>query len=183
MAPLDIHTYDDPILRETARPIETITDRHRSLAADMSKTMYEANGIGLAGNQVGVTERVIVVDVDWVARSEEAREPIRQPVPMINPEVFEEDDEDDVFKEGCLSLPEIQGEVWRPMWIRYRYTDLDGRIREQKADGMLARCILHEVDHLNGVLFIDRMAPNERRKLAGKLSKLRRARSNLFQLW
>ena len=95
---------------------------------------------------------------------------------MLNPEILEEGAADDVLNEGCLSLPEIEGDVWRPTHIRFRYQDLAGVAIEREADGLLARCVLHEVDHLNGILFIDRLAAPERERLAGKLAKLRKLR-------
>jgi peptide deformylase len=176
MAQLEIFTYDDPVLRETARPITAVQPRHRQLGRDMAESMYASRGIGLAANQVGLTERIIVVDVDW-PKSEDRRDgPAYQPRVLVNPEVLEAGDEDDPYVEGCLSLPGIEGEVWRPTRIRYRYLDLEGKPVEAEAQGLLARCIQHEVDHLNGILFIDRMEAEERERLAGKLAKLRRTR-------
>lgn len=174
MALMEIKLYDDPVLREKARLIAAVEERHRQLGADMAETMYAAHGIGLAANQVGLTERIIVVDVDWPeVDSDDWRD--YQPTVMINPEVLEESADDDVYEEGCLSLPEINGEVWRPVSIRYRYTDLDGVTHECEASDLQARCIMHEIDHLDGILFIDRMATEPRRGLAGKLAKLRQS--------
>ena len=126
-------------------------------------------------------ERIIVVDVDWPRLKKENSNPFRRPIVMINPEVLEESEEDDVYIEGCLSLPGIEGNVWRARRIRYRYQDLSGRTHEKKAEDLLARCIMHEVDHLNGILFIDRMVPEDRRKVAGQLAKLRKAKKNVIQ--
>ncbi|HPK01181.1 MAG TPA: peptide deformylase [Candidatus Sumerlaeota bacterium] len=173
---LPIRIYDDPILRETARPIEQVTDRLRALARDMAETMYEARGIGLAANQIGELERIIVVDVDWASRNGRRALP-RNPLTLINPEILDDSVEDDVCSEGCLSIPGVEGDVWRPVRIRYRYTDLEGRTHEDEAEGLRARCIQHEIDHLNGVLFIDRMTPEERARLAGALAQIRRKRS------
>ena len=172
MATLKIRTYGDPVLREKARPVTAITERHRQLAHDMAETMYQGRGIGLAANQVGETDRLVVVDVDWPDHEDKKG---YQPSPtfMFNPEVLEESPEDEHCKEGCLSLPGIDGEVWRPLWIRYRYQDMNGQWQERKASDLLARCILHEIDHLDGRLFIDRVAPDSRRQLAGKLGVLR----------
>lgn len=171
MAKLNLFYYDHPVLRETAQPIESITDRHRELARDMAETMYHHNGIGLAANQVGVTERIVVVDVDWPDQPKRQK---RTPLVLINPEIIDESIEDEIYSEGCLSLPEINGDVWRAIRIRCRYQSLDGQIQEIEAEGLKARCILHEVDHLNGTLFIDRMDPDERQKIAGKLNQLRK---------
>jgi peptide deformylase len=170
MALLPITLYGETPLRETARPIEAITERHQALARDMAETMYQARGIGLAANQVGLLERIIIVDVNW---NEDERKPNLRPVAMINPEVLEESVEDEESSEGCLSLPGINGDVWRPLRIRYRYLTIHGKRVETEAEGLEARCILHEIDHLNGVLFIDRMSAAERAKLAGKLAQLR----------
>jgi len=176
MNKLDIKIYDDPLLREKARPIEAITAGHQQLAAEMAETMYQDRGIGLAANQVGVPERMIVIDVEWSEKRNGKNAHPPNPIAMLNPEILEEGTEDDVLNEGCLSLPEIEGDVWRPIHIRFRYQDLAGVAIEREADGLLARCVLHEVDHLNGVLFIDRLAAPERERLAGKLAKLRKLR-------
>jgi peptide deformylase len=174
MPKLPISYYGQPVLRETARPVERIAERHRKLAADMAETMYEARGIGLAANQVGLLERIIVVDVDWSDRKSKKEVQARNPIAMINPELIEESVEDDVYSEGCLSIPSIEGDVWRPVKIRYAYTDLSGKRIEETAEGLKARCIQHEIDHLNGTLFIDHLTPDARGKLAGKLTELRR---------
>ena len=174
MAKLEIRIYDDPLLREKSRPIGKITDWHRQLGQEMAETMYDSRGIGLAANQVGVSERMIVMDTTWSERDGRKAQP-RNPIVMINPQVLSESGQDEVRSEGCLSLPEIEGNVWRPLRIRYRYQDLEGKLIEQDAEDLQARCILHEVDHLDGILFIDRMAPPLRQKLAGKLNKLRKS--------
>lgn len=175
MSKMEIRIYGDPVLSEVAKPIEKITERHRALAADMVETMYASNGIGLAANQVGLTERIIIVDAAWTD-DEDKKNHKKNPIAMINPEVVEEGVEDDVYCEGCLSLPEIEGDVWRPTRIKVRYQTLDGETVERDAFKMEARCIMHELDHLNGVLFIDRMATDDRLKLAAKLNKLRKSR-------
>lgn len=174
MARMPIKIYDDPILREVAQPIARIDERLRQIAQDMVETMYESRGIGLAANQVGLTERIIVVDVNWSEKR--GGKGMRNPTVMFNPEVLEESVADEADTEGCLSLPDIEGSVWRSLRIRYRYLDLQGKTVEAEAVDLQARCILHELDHLNGVLFIDRMAPAERERLAGKLAILRQTR-------
>jgi peptide deformylase len=171
MALLELRIYDDPILRRAAEPIERITSRHRELAHDMAETMYDARGIGLAAIQVGVLERLIAIDVDWV-RAEEGEKVVKKPIVMINPIVIAQSIEDDVYKEGCLSLPGIEGDVWRPLRVRVRHQRLNGETIERDCEGLLARCVLHEIDHLDGVLFIDRMAKDKRRKLAVALDRL-----------
>jgi peptide deformylase len=174
MSSLAIHVYGDPILRQKARTIARVEERHQQFARAMAEAMYGARGIGLAANQVGLLERLIVVDVEWSDRKTKADKGLeRCPIMMINPEILDESVEDDQTAEGCLSLPEMEGSVWRPSRIRYRYLDLAGRAIEAEATGLLSRCIQHEIDHLDGVLFIDRMAPDAREKLAGKLASLR----------
>jgi peptide deformylase len=168
---VDIYIYDDPVLRERAEPIKKITERHRELARDMAETMYAASGIGLAGPQVGLMERIIIVDVEWSHGEEDDPIP-RRPITMINPEILEETVEDDVYKEGCLSIPGIEGDVWRPIGIKVRYQTLEGETKEIEAEDLFARCIQHEIDHLDGILFIDRMPPKERKKLNVPLEEL-----------
>jgi len=174
MTALEIIIYDDPVLREKAKPIKRVAPRHAELAAGMTEAMFGAKGIGLAANQVGVTERLIVIDGDPEESKKNGKG--RHARAMINPEVLEESKDDNVYEEGCLSLPDIRGDIWRPTRIRLRYQDLEGRVHEEEARDLVARCILHEIDHLDGVLIIDRMTPDARRKLAGKLRKLREAR-------
>lgn len=176
MALLDIRLYGDPMLREKAQPIEEITDEHRRLAEDMAETMYEASGIGLAATQVGRLVRLIVVDVNW-ARAENPETEPKRPKAMINPEILKESAEDDEYQEGCLSLPGIEGEVWRSVQIKVRYTTLDGETVEQECEDLHARCILHEIDHLDGTLFIDRMSPAGRKELDRPLRLLAQSAS------
>lgn len=174
MSKLEIRIYGDPVLHEVARPIEQITPRHRELAVDMIETMYASNGIGLAANQIGVAERIVIVDTGWAGKNGKKAQP-RNPLVMINPEVIQEGVQDDVYSEGCLSLPEIEGDVWRPVRIKVRYQTLEGETVEREAAELEARCMMHEIDHLNGILFIDRIAPDERERLAGRLAQLRKA--------
>ena len=174
MAKLSIKIYGEPILRERAQEIEKIEPRHKTLAADMAETMYAARGIGIAANQVGSRERIAIVDVHWAETEDEPGGAQFQPRTLINPEIVEESPDEDVYNEGCLSMPEVEGDVWRPVRIRYRYTNLEGERLEKEATGMEARCILHELDHLNGALFIDRLSPEDREKMVGKLAALRR---------
>ena len=172
---LEIEIYGDEVLGEKSRPIEHIDGEIENLARRMAESMYASKGIGLAANQVGRAIRLVVMDVDWPKRDED--DPNRQqPTTLINPEVIEEGAEDDVFCEGCLSVPGIEGDVWRPTWIRYRYRNLKGKQIEAEARDMQARCIMHEIDHLDGVLFVDRMLTEDRRRIAGQLAKLRKSR-------
>jgi len=144
MATLEIATYPDPILLSEARPVSRVTRRVRRLAHDMLETMYDAPGVGLAAPQVGVRQRVIVVDVG------------EEPIVLINPEITAAEGEQ-VGLEGCLSLPDLVGEVPRAEWVVERGLDLHGRPLTVEGEGLLARALQHEVDHLNGILFIARV--------------------------
>lgn len=174
---LPIRKYGDPVLRQVAEPVSRVTDELRQLAADMGETMYEANGIGLAANQVGDLRRILVIDVADVGERAggEARQrgPARQLEVFINPVVLWESPEDDDYNEGCLSMPGIEGDVYRPIAIRLRWMDLEGAEHEEEADGIRARVLLHEIDHLDGKLFTDRLGLLARQRVAGKLRRLR----------
>ena len=135
--------------------------------------MYAAKGIGLAAIQVGVARRVVVIDLQ--EEQDEAGQPIRKPQAFINPEVIEESEELSVYSEGCLSIPEQYADVARPARCRVRWLDTDGEVQEAAMDGLLATCMQHEIDHLNGVLFIDHVSRLKRDMLLKKLTKLRRA--------
>ncbi len=168
MAKLDILILPDPVLRKVAAPVTSVDDRVRKLADDMLETMYDAPGIGLAAPQIGVLERVIVCDV---ATDEEA-----EPAPMvlINPEIEWSSEDTKVYEEGCLSIPEYVEEVTRPASIRVAYLDRDGAAQTVEADGLLAVCLQHEIDHLNGVLFIDHLSRLKRERVTKKFAKAAR---------
>jgi len=168
MAQLPIFIYDDPVLRRKAKPVREVDDDLRKLAVDMMETMRTAHGIGLAANQVGSLQRLIVVDVSGMEDV-----PDIPPLVMFNPEVLREEGSF-IMEEGCLSIPDIREEVERPELIRLRFKDLEFRDHEIEAGGILARVILHEIDHLNGVLFIDRLGAVKRKLLRGRLNKIRR---------
>jgi peptide deformylase len=165
---LPIYTYEHSILRRRARAIKQNDDQIRRLGEDMLETMRKANGIGLAGNQIGLLHRIIVVDV---SESEEFK--TVPPLIMLNPEVVGEEGEW-AMEEGCLSIPEIREEVVRAETIHVRYRDPDFEQREIEARGLLGRVILHEIDHLDGVLFIDHLNSLKRKILRGRLNKIRR---------
>jgi peptide deformylase len=148
MSILDIVTIPDPVLRQTAQPFERVDDEVRRLAKDMLDTMYDAPGIGLAAPQVGVSRRLIVLDV-----SEKDGE--TNPLVMINPEIVRLAGERRSYEEGCLSIPDVKVEIERPAGLTVRYLDRDGRLQELSAEGLLATAIQHEVDHLDGRLIID----------------------------
>ncbi|MGC6536295.1 MAG: peptide deformylase [Candidatus Puniceispirillaceae bacterium] len=150
MARLPIIHVPDDVLRKTAQPVTTVTSEIRQLLDDMAETMYDAPGIGLAANQIGSLERLIVMDCG----DDDAPELWQ----MINPEIIWESEEQSKLEEGCLSIPGHNAEVTRPASVRARYMNIEGNICEMEADGLLAACIQHEIDHLNGVLFIDHLS-------------------------
>ncbi|MFP5516122.1 MAG: peptide deformylase [Alphaproteobacteria bacterium] len=168
MARLPILVAPHPILKRKAQPVAEVDARVVKLMDDMVETMYDANGIGLAAPQVGVLDRVIVVDVH------EKGEPAN-PIRLANPEIVWSSDEKAVCEEGCLSVPEQYAEVTRPQRIRVRYLDEKNQQQEIEADGMLATCIQHEIDHLNGVLFVDYLSMLKRNILLKKVQKLQKA--------
>lgn len=167
MALLPILVAPHPVLKQKAKPVAKVDARVATLMDDMLETMYDAQGIGLAAPQIGVLDRVIVVDVH------EKDEPSR-PLKMANPEIVWASDEQVPCEEGCLSVPEQYAEVTRPKAVRVRYLDQQNEIRELEAEGMLATCIQHEIDHLNGVLFVDHLSMLKRSMILRKLQKQQR---------
>ncbi len=174
----------DAQLRLVSTPVEEITPEIRTLVADMFDTMYDAPGIGLAAIQIGAPWRVVTLDVAKRAASEaeedepeggEAQEKRdaqpREPMAFINPEITWSSDETSVYEEGCLSIPEYYEEVERPASVKVAYTDLDGKRQEIEADGLLATCLQHEIDHLNGVLFIDHLSRLKRERVTKRFAK------------
>lgn len=162
-----ILTAPDPTLTQVSKPVTKVDDAVRRLMDDMLETMIAADGIGLAAPQIGVLKRVVVIDV---SRKGEAMKPLR----MANPEIIEASDEDIDYEEGCLSVPEHYAEVTRPARVTVRYLDEQNEIREIKAEGVLSVCIQHEIDHLDGVLFIDRISSLRRNMILRKLVKARK---------
>ena len=165
MALLPILTYPDPRLHTVARPVAAVDARIRALIADMLETMYEANGIGLAATQVDVHERLVVIDV-----SEERNEPMV----LVNPEIVWASEDKQVSDEGCLSVPNIYDGVERSRAVRVRALDADGQSRELSAEGLLAVCIQHEMDHLLGKVFVEYLSPLKRNRIKTKMLKARR---------
>ena len=176
----------DAQLRLVSTPVEQITPEIRTLVADMFETMYDAPGIGLAAIQIGVPWRVVTLDVAKRAEppveeppaeadaddSQEKRDrQPRNPIAFINPEITWSSEERSVYEEGCLSIPEYYEEVERPASVKVAYTDLDGKRQEIEADGLLATCIQHEIDHLNGVLFIDHLSRLKRERVTKRFAK------------
>jgi peptide deformylase len=185
MTLLPIRKYGDPILRQKARPIAAITAELRQLAADMGETMYAANGIGLAANQIGRLERILVLDVvqtdDGPGKPRgRQRTSERQLEVYLNPEILDTGIEDDTYSEGCLSIPGLEGDVYRPLRLTLRWMDLDGATHEASFDGMRARVLQHEIDHLDGILFIDRLPEARRASLAGALNRLKKETLDLM---
>ena len=169
MAQLPIITAPDPRLKIKARPVRAVDDKIRRLMDDMLDTMYGAIGIGLAAPQVGQSSRIIVLDV-----AREGEKP--QPLQLANPEILWRSPEMTTGNEGSLSLPEHYAEVTRPAKIRLRYLDYQNEIREIEASGLLAMCLQHEIDHLDGVLFVDHISSLKRGMILRKLAKAKRSR-------
>ena len=188
MAILPIIEVPDPQLRQISKPVEEFDAGLRTLVSDMFETMYDAPGIGLAAIQVGVPLRVLVIDLqpeDPDAEPEECHahgdeshthRPVkREPQVFINPEILDPSEDYSVYSEGCLSVPEIYADVERPASFRARWQDLDGTFHEAAMGGLMATCLQHEMDHLEGVLFIDRLSRLKRSMALKKLEKLRKA--------
>ena len=164
MALRDILKLPDPRLYSVSKPVGPVTDEVRRLADDMLETMYAAPGIGLAAIQIGEPTRLVVIDI---AKKEE--EP--QPIVLLDPEIVWSSEETRVHEEGCLSIPEYYEDVERPDRVRYRYRNLEGETVEAEADGILATCLQHEIDHLNGKLFIDYLSRLKRQMVIKKFGK------------
>jgi peptide deformylase len=162
-----ILTAPDPRLQAVSMDVETVTDAIRTLIDDMTDSMYAADGIGLAAVQIGVPKRVIVIDLDQ-------KEGKKNPRAFVNPKITWASEEMAVFEEGCLSVPEIWDDVERPARIKAEYLDRDGKKQLLEADGMLATCLQHEMDHLNGVLFIDHLSRLKRSMAIKKLTKAKK---------
>jgi peptide deformylase len=157
----------DPVLRQVSKPVEQVDDDLRKLADDMLETMYDAPGIGLAAIQIGIPLRMLVIDL---AREDEPK----APHVFINPEIVARGDESSIHEEGCLSIPDYYAEVERPGEVTVSYVDRDGKKQEIAADDMMATCLQHEIDHLNGVLFIDHLSKLKRDMVVRKFKKLAR---------
>jgi peptide deformylase len=167
MALLPIITAPDPRLKKKSRPVDKVDAEVRQLMDDMLETMYAAPGIGLAAPQVGVLKRVIVLDIE--------REDVKTgPLCLANPEIVQASDDDAVYEEGCLSLPEHYSEVVRPARVTVRYLDREGKRQEMACEGLLATCVQHEIDHLDGILFVDHISALKRNMILRKLLKTRK---------
>ena len=188
MAIRSIIEIPDPRLKQVSSPVEAFGEDLRTLVADMLESMYDAPGIGLAAIQIGVPLRVLVIDLQPVDEDaepelctehggdEHTHRPLKkEPRVFINPEIFDPSADVSVYNEGCLSVPEIYADVERPARVRARWQDLDGTVHEQAIEGMLATCLQHEMDHLEGIVFLDRISRLKRQMLVKKLEKLRKA--------
>lgn len=165
----------DSQLRLVSAPIASVTPEIRKLAEDMLETMYDAPGIGLAAIQIGEPVRLVTIDIS--KKSEDDEETPKAPMVFINPEVTWSSEEMNVYEEGCLSIPEYYEEVERPARVKVRYMDLAGTTQEIEADGILATCLQHEIDHLNGVLFIDHLSRLKRERVTKRFAKAARRES------
>jgi peptide deformylase len=170
MAIRDILTVPDPLLKKVSTPVEAVDDELRALMDDMLETMYDAPGIGLAAVQIGVPKRVIVMDI-----SPREGEGERAPRHFVNPEILWRSEETLPYEEGCLSVPEIYDEVERPAKVKLRYLNYLGETIEEDAEGVFAVCIQHEMDHLDGVLFIDHLSRLKRERAVSKVKKAAKA--------
>lgn len=169
LRPILIHP--DPRLKKVADPVTELTDTIRKQADDMLETMYDAPGIGLAAPQIGLLNRVVVMDC---VKDEDATP---EPMVLINPEIVWESEGTNIHEEGCLSIPEQFAEVERPAEVKVRWLGLDGKTVEEQFDGLWATCVQHEIDHLNGRLFIDYLKPLRRQMITRKMQKLKRERA------
>ena len=167
----NILIHPDPRLKKVCDPVGQITDDLKRLADDMLQTMYDAPGIGLAAPQIGVTKRLIVMDC--------VKEADAAPRPMVlfNPEIVWSSEDRSTYEEGCLSIPEIYNEIERPAAVKVRWLDRDGKAQEEDFAGLWATCVQHEIDHLNGKLFIDYLGPLKRQMITRKMEKLKRERA------
>jgi peptide deformylase len=176
MAVLSIVEVPDPRLRLVSEPVPEVTDAVRAFVADMFDTMYAAHGIGLAAIQVGVAQRILVIDLQDREETGDDGEtrPVRNPHAYINPEIVAVSEETSSYNEGCLSIPEQYADVTRPARCTVRWLDEQGAVHEEELSGLLATCMQHEIDHLNGVLFVDHISRLKRQMLLKKLDKARK---------
>jgi peptide deformylase len=172
MAVLPIVEVPDARLRVISKPVDAVTDDTRAFVQDLIDTMYAANGIGLAAIQVGVDSRILVIDLQ--EERDEDDKPIKAPQAYINPEILSVSEETSTYNEGCLSIPEQYADVQRPAACRVRWLGEQGKVHEEDLTGLLATCMQHEIDHLNGVLFIDHISRLKRDMALKKLAKIRK---------
>ncbi|MDP2700324.1 peptide deformylase [Thalassospira sp.] len=171
MALRDILIIPDPRLKQECEPVAVVDDGVRALLDDMLETMYAAPGIGLAAPQIGVMQRAIVIDV-----ADDKEKP--QPLKMINPEIIWESEDVATYQEGCLSIPDQYADIERPVEVGVRYLDENGKEQEIEADGLLATCLQHEIDHLDGILFTDYLSALKRNMILKKVQKLQKTKQS-----
>lgn len=177
MAILPILEAPDARLRQVSEPVEGVDDDLRRFMDDMLETMYDAPGIGLAAIQVGVAKRVLVIDLQEpeAGAEDKPENRVKKPLYFVNPEITWESEEMSTYSEGCLSVPEQYADVDRPARVRAKWLDYDGKPHEEELDGLLATCLQHEMDHLEGILFVDHLSKLKRDMLLKKLAKLRKS--------
>ncbi|MEI7670240.1 MAG: peptide deformylase, partial [Pseudomonadota bacterium] len=167
MSNLSVIIAPDPILKQKSEIVTVVDDNIRKTLDDMVETMYDMEGIGLAGVQVGILKKLIVIDVNWKKGESKSKEPIK----LINAEIIWDSEEDNAYEEGCLSFPEQYSEVIRPKEVKISYLNENGEKKELTADGLLATCIQHEIDHTNGITFVDHITRLKRDMILKKLEK------------
>lgn len=178
MSILDIITIPDKTLKQACAPVEQVDDDVRAVLDNMLETMYDAPGIGLAAPQVGLLRRIVTIDVSKRGEDDDPDLPVpRNPLFLINPEIIWSSDELSTYEEGCLSIPEYYAEVERPAEVIFKYINRDGEENELKADGLLATCVQHEIDHLDGILFIDYLSKLKRDRVIKKFAKQKKVLS------
>ena len=163
--------HPDPRLKKVCAPVQTVSSELGALAEDMLETMYEAPGIGLAAPQIGIMQRLFVMDCV------KEQDTVQRPMVLINPEITWTSDDTNTYEEGCLSIPEQYGEVTRPATVRMTWLGLDGKTHEEEFSELWATCAQHELDHLNGKLFIDYLGPIKRQMITRRMEKLKRERA------
>lgn len=174
MGILKIFTVPDPVLTQVAQPVARVDDAIRKQMDDMLETMYAAPGIGLAANQVGFLNRILVMDLEWRKDGGEGK-----PIFMANPEIIWKSEDMSVMEEGCLSVPDQFAEVVRPASVRIKYLDYNGKVAELEASELLSHCVQHEIDHLNGLRFIDHLSKLKRDIMIRKVEKLKKCQEVL----
>lgn len=173
MSLLPILEVPDPRLKLVSTPVDKVDDELRALIADMFETMYDAPGIGLAAIQVGVPKRIVVMDLQ--EEEDEDGKPIREPRVFVNPEILDPSDDQNTYNEGCLSVPDQFADVDRPATCRVKWLDEHGKAHDEVFTGLLATCIQHEMDHLEGIVFLDHLSRLKRQMIMKKLDKARKA--------
>jgi len=177
MTTLPLVIAPDPRLKQVSKPVKAVTDETRQLMDDMLETMYAMNGIGLAAIQVGVPQRILVMDIEWGSsryEQEEGLEPHRNPLFLVNPEIIDTSSETNTYEEGCLSFPGQYADVTRPKRVSVKYLDYHGKAQVMDCDELLSTCLQHEMDHLDGIVFVDHVSKMKRDMILRKLKKAKK---------